>query len=131
MTADVAIKDGGKLNPHPLRAAVLGEAHARPFTPIETPRRILHFAFETTGDAAKRDRATLADFCTRRHLEPLKPSAISYYVVGLFGYVIRGLHDEGAPIDISLSTALFVPIAVAAIWWVVRCIRRRHIAGAD
>jgi uncharacterized membrane-anchored protein len=88
MTADVTIKNGGKLHPHPLRAAILGEVHARPFTPIETPRRILHFAFETTGDAAKRDRAALADFCTRRHLDPLKPSAKQHRVV-LGGAMLR------------------------------------------
>ena len=72
MTADVTIKDGARLTPHPLRAAVLGEVHARPFTPIETPRRILHFAFDTAGEAAKADRAALADFCARRELEPLQ-----------------------------------------------------------
>jgi uncharacterized membrane-anchored protein len=80
MTADVTIKDGARLTPHPLRAAVLGEVHARPFTPVETPRRILHFAFDTAGDAAKSDRAALAEFCTRRELEPLKPSAKQYRV---------------------------------------------------
>src|SRR5512135_3592059 len=80
MTADVTIKNGGKLNPHPLRAAILGEVHARPFTPVNTPRRILHFAFDTAGDAAKRDRAALADFCVCRQLEPLKPSAKQHRV---------------------------------------------------
>src|SRR4029078_4836043 len=88
MTAEVSVgKEGGaRLQPHPLRAAILGEVHARPFTPIETPRRILHFAFDTTGDAAKRDRAALADFCARRDLEPLKPSAKQHRVV--FGGVL-------------------------------------------
>ena len=86
MTGDVTIGDGGKLTPHPLRAAILGEIHARPFTPIDTPSRILHFAFDTTGDAAKRDRAALADFCARRDLEPLKSSAKQHRVV--FGGVL-------------------------------------------
>lgn len=81
MTADVTIKGGEELKPHPLRAAILGEVHARPFTPIETPRRVLHFAFETNSDAAKRDRAALADLCARRHLEPLNPSAKQHRVV--------------------------------------------------
>ena len=66
MTTDVTIKDGGKLTPHPLRAAVLGEVHARPFTPISTPRRVLHFAFDTAGERGAADRAALADFCARR-----------------------------------------------------------------
>ena len=64
-------------------------------------------------------------------VEGLSVAAVSYYVVGLFGYLIKGVHDEGVPVDISLATALFVPVAVLAIWWVVRRIRRRHIAGAD
>ena len=39
MTSDVTIGgNGARLIAHPLRAAVLGEVHARPFTPIETPR---------------------------------------------------------------------------------------------
>ena len=88
MTADVTIKDGARLTPHPLRAAVLGEVHARPFTPIETPRRILHFAFDTAGDASKADRAALADFCARRELDPLKPSA-KQHRVALGGATLR------------------------------------------
>ena len=41
-------------------------------------------------------------------------------MVGLFGYLIKGVHDAGVPIDISLATALFVPLAVVMVWWVVR-----------
>jgi uncharacterized membrane-anchored protein len=51
--------------------------------------------------------------------------------VGLFGYLVKGLHDEGVPIDMSLATALFVPVAVVAIWFVVRRIRRRHITRGE
>ena len=39
-----------EFTPHPLRGRVLGEVHARPFAPVETPRRILHFAFMTDED---------------------------------------------------------------------------------
>ena len=88
MTAEVTIKGGARLTPHPLRAAVLGEVHARPFTAIETPRRILHFAFATTGEAAKADRAALADFCAKRALEPLKATAKQHRVT-LSGVTLR------------------------------------------
>ena len=60
-------------------------------------------------------------------VEGLSVAAVSYYVVGLFGYLVKGLHDEGVPVDMPLATALFVPVAVLAIWWLVRRIRRRHI----
>ena len=44
MSAEVSIGNGKARGSRriPLRAAVLGEVHARPFTPLETPRRILH-----------------------------------------------------------------------------------------
>ena len=71
MTGEVTIKGGARLNPHPLRAAILGEVHARPFTAITTPRRLIHFAFATPGEAGRNDRAALAAFCARRKLEPL------------------------------------------------------------
>jgi uncharacterized membrane-anchored protein len=80
MTAEVTIKDGAPLTPHPLRAAILGEVHARPFTPLASPRRLLHFAFETAAEAAKADRAALADFCARRGLDPLRESAKQHRV---------------------------------------------------
>lgn len=69
---DVAINDG-KLAAHALRAAVLGEVHARPFTAIETPRRVLHFAFDTAGERAKADRAAFSAFCAKRGVEAPKP----------------------------------------------------------
>jgi uncharacterized membrane-anchored protein len=75
MSADVSIGDAGtRLAPHPLRAAVLGEVHARPFTPLPTPRRILHFGFATTAAGAAADHAALTDFCARRGLTPPKPT---------------------------------------------------------
>ncbi|MBI4273642.1 MAG: DUF3422 domain-containing protein [Rhizobiales bacterium] len=74
MSSEVIIGNGGgaRLVPHPLRAAILGEVHARPFTAIETPRRILHFAFDTDPARRDADRKALADFCTRRGLAPPK-----------------------------------------------------------
>jgi uncharacterized membrane-anchored protein len=90
MSAEVSIGsgNGARLKPHPLRAAVLAEVHARPFTPIESPRRILHFAFDTAGEAAKADRAALAKFCAGRGLEPLKDGA-KHHRVKLGGSVLR------------------------------------------
>src|SRR5438270_862056 len=46
----------------------LGKVHARPFTPIQTPRRVLHFAFETTPERGELDRAALTAFCQSRGL---------------------------------------------------------------
>ncbi len=60
-------------------------------------------------------------------VEGLSVAAISYYVVGLAGYVIKGLKDAGLPLDPSLATAASVPLAIGVIWWLVRRIRRAHM----
>ena len=88
MTADVTIKGGARLEAHPLRAAVLNEVHARPFTAVETPCRLLHFAFQTGPEAASTDRAALAKFCDERGLEPLKPGA-KHHRLALSGAILR------------------------------------------
>jgi uncharacterized membrane-anchored protein len=63
-------------------------------------------------------------------VEGLSVAAISYYVVGLFGYLVKGLHDAHVTrIDPSLATGAFVPVAIVLVWWIVRRIRSRHIKG--
>jgi uncharacterized membrane-anchored protein len=59
-------RPAGMLSPHPSRDAILAEIHARPFAPLETPQRLLHFAFMTDQAQANADRAALARFCAER-----------------------------------------------------------------
>ncbi|WP_332683133.1 DUF3422 family protein [Bosea sp. (in: a-proteobacteria)] len=54
------------LDAHPSRDAILAEIHARPFAAVETPRRLLHFAFMTDQGQANADREALARFCAKR-----------------------------------------------------------------
>jgi uncharacterized membrane-anchored protein len=63
-------------------------------------------------------------------VEGLSVAAISYYVVGLFGYVAKAVAEAGVPFNPGYAMAAFVPFAVAVIWWIVRRIRKRHIASA-
>jgi uncharacterized membrane-anchored protein len=163
---------------------VLSEVHARPFTPIETPRRVLRLqtigegsvaGFTTWSALLARRIAPIMRTCTTMEarqanlstklarganllrtrvdvelqqqnrdllqsmnrrtqlqlrlqatIEGLSVAAISYYIVGLFGYPAKGAHDTGVPVDVSLATAAFVPVAVGLIWWIVRRIRWRH-----
>jgi uncharacterized membrane-anchored protein len=83
VSAEVRIGDGDSawLEAHPLRAAVLGEVHARPFTPVKTPRRVLHFAFDTAGARGEADRAALIEFCTQRRLTAPKPHDKQHHLV--------------------------------------------------
>jgi len=65
-------------------------------------------------------------------VEGLSVAAISYYVVGLFGYLVKGAHDSGlVRVDPSLLTGAFVPVAILLVWWIVRRIRKRHIKGVN
>jgi len=63
-------------------------------------------------------------------VEGLSVAAISYYIVGLAGYVFKGLKEVGLlPFDYSLATAATVPLAVLTVAYVVRRIRKAHSDG--
>lgn len=90
MSTDVVVEQGDtiQLASHPLRAVILGEVHARPFTPISIPARLLHFAFETSGQQASIDRANLAALCESRGMHP-PSSADKHFRVGFGSAVLR------------------------------------------
>ena len=62
-------------------------------------------------------------------VEGLSVAAISYYIVGLISYMLKGLKDAGIGPDPALGTALAVPLCVLFVAWVVRRIRKRHSDG--
>lgn len=59
-------------------------------------------------------------------VEGLSVAAISYYVVGLVGYVAKGAKPALPGISSEVITAAAVPVAVLCIWLLVRRIRRHH-----
>lgn len=63
-------------------------------------------------------------------VEGLSVAAVSYYVVGLIGYLAKGGHAFGVEIDPGVLTAVAVLPVVLAVFLVVRSIRRHH-AGED
>jgi len=62
-------------------------------------------------------------------VEGLSVAAISYYVVGLIGYLTKAISHDVLPVDPAVVTGLSVPLAVLGVWWVVRRIRRSHAEG--
>lgn len=64
-------------------------------------------------------------------VEGLSVAAVSYYVLGLVGYLAKGAKEAGAPIAPELATALAALPVVAGVWWLVRRIRRRHGDAAE
>lgn len=59
-------------------------------------------------------------------VEGLSVAAISYYVIGLLGYVFKGLREVGIGPDPSLATAAAVPLVILAVALIVRRIRGSH-----
>jgi len=59
-------------------------------------------------------------------VEGLSVAAVSYYVVGLIGYLVKGTDAFGTRLKPELLTALSVPLAVALVWFGVRRVRRAH-----
>lgn len=84
MTQDLATADAGAFFPeHEARAAILAELHARPFLPIEAPRRVYHYAFATNHEEAQTDRAALAALSRAHQVAP--PTAESRFHYFDFG----------------------------------------------
>jgi len=73
------------------------------------------------------DERTRMQLRLQTTVEGLSVAAIGYYVVSLFGYIAKGAHDSGLHIEPPIVTAAFVPIAVGAIWFAVRNIRKHHL----
>ncbi|MFN8829207.1 MAG: DUF3422 family protein [Labrys sp. (in: a-proteobacteria)] len=71
------------------------------------------------------DRAA-AQLRLQQTVEGLSIAAISYYVVGLVAYVLKGLKDSGTlKTDSSVMIAISVPIVIIGIALIVRRIRRK------
>lgn len=61
-------------------------------------------------------------------VEGLSVAAITYYLTGLFSYVVKAAHETGVfHFDPGYAIAVFVPLAALTIWLRVRHIRREHI----
>jgi len=109
------------LAPHPLRAVVLGEVHARPFHPVMTPLRVLHFGFLTNAAQTAEAHKALADYCKARGAEAPQ-EGVKHFRVALGGAVLRwenhaefttytwefSAHGRGAfdPPSVSLASAM-------------------------
>jgi uncharacterized membrane-anchored protein len=57
-------------------------------------------------------------------VEGLSVAAVSYYVLGLLGYVFKAWKDTGGGPDPAIAAAVTLPLIVAGVWWGVRRVRR-------
>ena len=85
-------------------------------------------------EVEKQNRDLLASMNNRAKLqlrlqqtvEGLSVAAVSYYIVGLIGYLAKGLKPDAVPVGVERIVAISVPVVVAVVWLVVRRIRKRH-----
>lgn len=86
-------------------------------------------------DVERQNRDLLASMNNRARLqlrlqqtvEGLSVAAVSYYVVGLVGYVAKGASIFGHALKPEIVTAVAVPVTVLLVWWGVRRVRRLHV----
>lgn len=89
-------------------------------------------------EVEKQNRDLLASMNNRARLqlrlqqtvEGLSVAAVSYYVVGLIGYLAKGTGLFGVHLTPEYVTAAAVPVTMIAVWWAVRRIRRSHDENA-
>lgn len=62
-------------------------------------------------------------------VEGLSVAAISYYVVGLVGYLAGGVEAAGLPVDGDLVVGASIPLVLLAVAWSIR--RVRHAVAGD
>ncbi len=60
-------------------------------------------------------------------VEGLSVAAISYYVLGLLGYLLKGAQRVGWPFSAEASIAAAVPLVVLAVWWSLRRLHHRIV----
>jgi uncharacterized membrane-anchored protein len=61
-------------------------------------------------------------------VEGLSVAAITYYVVGLLGYLIKGFKPEWWPLSSETSLALALPFVALAVWWGMRRVHHRILS---
>jgi uncharacterized membrane-anchored protein len=81
------------------------------------------FNTEILGSMDKRAQLQLR---LQQTVEGLSVAAISYYVIGLVGYLAKLVHNVGLDVAPETLTGAAVPVVVLGIWLTVRRIRSKH-----
>ncbi|KZK97693.1 hypothetical protein PsAD5_01928 [Pseudovibrio sp. Ad5] len=59
-------------------------------------------------------------------VEGLSIAAISYYVISLIGYALKGAKAVGSPLDPAVGMAASVPLVVGVLWYALRRLKAAH-----
>jgi uncharacterized membrane-anchored protein len=55
----------------------------------------------------------------------LSVAAISYYLVGLLGYLLKGGKAAGLAVNTDLATGIAVPVLAVMVWMGLRALRAK------
>ena len=80
---------------------------------------------QTQQVLASLDRRAKLQLQLQETVEGLSIAAISYYIVGLVGYLAKGARAGGFPIEPDVVMAISIPIVILLITFGLRSIRRR------
>jgi uncharacterized membrane-anchored protein len=58
-------------------------------------------------------------------VEGLSVVAITYYLMGLLGYVYEGLTWAGLPLNKKIGFAIAVPVVMLVVWRIIHGVKRR------
>jgi uncharacterized membrane-anchored protein len=58
-------------------------------------------------------------------VEGLSVVAITYYLMGLLGYLYEGLEWTGLPFNKKIGFAIAVPVVMLVVWRVIHGVKRR------
>ncbi|RAU23169.1 DUF3422 domain-containing protein [Paramagnetospirillum kuznetsovii] len=64
-------------------------------------------------------------------VEGLSVVAISYYLLGLIGYLAKGLKSVGLPVDYDLAGLIGLPVVAGAVWLGVRRLRKAIVKTGE
>ncbi len=77
---------------------------------------------------ASMNRRAAQQLRLQQAVEGLSVAAISYYMVGLLGYLAKGVKAAGLHIDTDLTMGIAVPVLAVAVWMGLRAMHRRFKA---
>lgn len=77
---------------------------------------------------ASMDRRARLQLRLQQTVEGLSVVAISYYLIGIAGYVFKGVKTLWHGIDVELATAASAPLALLFVWLMLRRMRRHMLA---
>jgi len=78
------------------------------------------------------NRRSRQQLMLQQTVEGLSVAAVSYYVIGLFGYAFKAAKEAHLlPLDANVATGLAVPVVLAGVFWLVRRIRNAHAPDGE